>query len=142
MELKRVFRCLYLMQPSSHVEMAAQVASMVHNVARECFLHGEELYTRFCAAIPESLPMPDGSVFSRPLLPTFAELDMVWWGGKLTTWDAGGQWAEEAAPAEVAVQQCTSAWEPLMISPIFYLATLGLAQIIVGTALHVCRRVS
>jgi hypothetical protein len=142
MELKRVFRCLYLMQPSSHVEMAAQVASMVHNVARECFLHGEELYTRFCAAIPESLPMPDGSVFSRPLLPTFAELNMVWWGGKLTTWDAGGQWAEEAAPAEVAVQQCTSAWEPLMISPIFYLATLGLAQIIVGTALHVCRRVS
>lgn len=89
---KRVFRCLHLYSPSSAVLQSVQLTSMVHNVARELFLHSRADFEEFCTALPEFLPLEDGSAFVRPALPTYGELMSLWMHGKLTTWEGGGQW--------------------------------------------------
>lgn len=60
-------------------------------------MHGPELTAEFLSAVPEMLTLPDGSVFVKPDLPTYEELESVWLAGKLTTWDSGGMFgvAEE-----------------------------------------------
>jgi hypothetical protein len=78
LDKSRVFRCMYLISPSSHVALNTQLQSMVCNVSRELFMHGREDYDKFLAALPRERPLPDGSMFTAPKLPTYDELMLVW----------------------------------------------------------------
>jgi len=118
--LKRALRCLWLFSPSTSVREAEQYASMVHNCARECFMHGAEEYETFKNAVPETLECDDGSHFVCPKLPTYDELYAEWACGKMVTWDSGGQWAYETRTKEsieVDLVETTSGHESAIVTP-------------------------
>lgn len=69
--LKRVFRCMWLINPSESVTQAEQIQSMVQNVARELFMHSRDLYDGFVDALPQTAACYDSSVFRAPTLPSF-----------------------------------------------------------------------